>query len=54
MPKAGVGLEHTGVDGEPLALHEAHRHRSPNHAFEDVAKDITSLKRPRRSSENVE
>jgi hypothetical protein len=23
MPKAGVGLEHTGVDGEPLALHEA-------------------------------
>src|SRR3989304_3400147 len=37
---AGVGLVHTGVGGKSLALHEAHRHRSPNHAFEDVAQDI--------------
>jgi hypothetical protein len=38
---AGIGLQHTGVDREALALDQPHRHRRPHHALEDVTQQIT-------------
>ena len=36
----GIGLHNAGVDGEGLALDQAHRHGRPHHALEDVAQQI--------------
>jgi hypothetical protein len=37
---AGIGLEHAGVDCEALTLDQAHSHRRPDNALEDVAQHV--------------
>jgi hypothetical protein len=37
---AGVGFEHAGVDREVLTLDQAHGHRRPDNALEDVAQHV--------------
>jgi len=44
--RAGIGLQHAGVDGKALTLHQPHRHRRPHDAFEDMAQQAALAKAP--------